>query len=125
MASQKKKTFKALNTAIENLEKTVGHLTERFENRVKRFEAALTNVLDIKIIELEDKEEESKKKINKLITDMKKTEINSKDDRQIQIKCKECVKTFESRTTLLIRGHFGTSKWTLNMAGNTKDFKNL
>ena len=98
MASQKKKTFKALNTAIENLEKTVGHLKERYENRVKRFEAALTNVLDIKIIELEDKEEESKKKINKLITDMKKTEINSKDDRQIEIKCKECVKTFESRT---------------------------
>ena len=98
MASQKKKSFKALNTAIENLEKTVRHLTERFENRVKRLEAALTNVLDIKIRELEDKEEESKKKINKLITDMKKTEINSKDDRQIEIKCKECVKTFESRT---------------------------
>ena len=60
----------------------------------------MTNVLDRKISELEDIEEESRKKIEMLNMDMKKTRPSNNADRQKDIKCKDCDKRCEGKTKL-------------------------
>ena len=95
MASLRKKTIEELSAVIENLEKNMKILEEKYEQRLTHIESIKENVLDTKIIQLEEREEESEKRIAEIKKQLMEVHEGN-TNRHIEIKCK----MFEIRKNL-------------------------
>ena len=95
--------MKELNAVIEKLEDKVKHLQDMFDN-----------LLDIKVRELEDRENDLELKMEMLSRELQKS-VNTKKDKRKEIQCRVCVQTFESRNSLrdhVLTNHPTTPKFT-------------